>query len=235
MLHDLVSMGLVTHRPRDDLSSMDDYKKILLSCWCIWNNPETGGMTSKHVKARILEAALAGCIVLEEKGSPTAQWFDEGRDYLTYETADDVRNQMAFIRNNPVEARLIAERMATKVRRMHSPKVFWSKVEKALDFSKPFKPSVPDALPIRVWGNGHALPGIQPPMLASQRPSIPGAPMPRLLIAINGHNVVCHDGQYYVVPQKLGTVHLDKPIDRSKPGIRRFSNEIDARNAVGLK
>ena len=95
-----------------------------------------------------------------------------------------------------------------------------------MDLTKPFKPVVSNALPIRIWG--------PPTTPIFQRPFVPSIPPPRLLISINGHNIVCHEGQYYVVPQKLGTLHFDKQADRSKPGVRRFGNEADARKAVGL-
>ncbi len=214
MLRDLINTGLLTYRPREETST-EEYRNFLMSCWCIWNSPETGGMTSKHVKARVLEAALAGCVVLEEKNSPTADWFDEGRDYLTYETVDDVRNQLNFFRSNPVEARLIAERLATKVRRYHSPKVFWRRVEAAIGLAEPLKIEFPKL------------------MLNKQFPS-PANPLPRLIVTHNNHNLVGYMGEFFVVPHQVGTVYLDRIADRVRPGIRKFTSEHEARIAIGV-
>jgi hypothetical protein len=36
---------------------------------------------------------------------------------------------------------------------------------------------------------------------------------------VNGYNLVCYSGKYWALPISLGTVHLGKSEDRSKPGI----------------
>jgi hypothetical protein len=212
MLQNLINAGLLIYRPRVETST-EEYRNFLMSCWCIWNSPETGGMTSKHVKARILEAALAGCVVLEEKDSPAADWFDEGRDYLTYETVKDVGDQLNFFRSYPVEARLIAERLAIKVRRYHSPKVFWRRVEAAIGLAEPLEMEFPK------------------PMLSKARPA--NSNFPRLIISHNNFNLVDYMGEFFVVPHQVGTVYLDRVADRARPGIRKFTSECEARTAIG--
>jgi hypothetical protein len=222
MVNDLVHKGLLQHRQREE-GATADYWKFMLSCWCIWNNPETGGGTSKHVKARFLEASLAGCIVLEEEGSPAADWFEEGRDYLTYRNAEDVRERRDFFRSRPVEARLIAERLATKVRRRHSPRIFWNRVEAAIGMAAPLniefsKPKL----------RKHAIsydPG---------RVSDLNVPLPRLLTAHNYHNIVYYNKEYFVVPYQVGTVCLENVADQMRPGIMRFASEQEARRSIGV-
>jgi hypothetical protein len=51
---------------------------------------------------------------------------------------------------------------------------------------------------------------------------------PRLVASYNEQNVVFYDNYYYVVPQSLGTLNIDKLHHRWRNGIQRFTTESSA-------
>lgn len=131
-LRTLVNRNLVDHRQRDDQNNSADYINWLKDCKVIWNHPETGGMKSQHVKARVIEAALAGCLVLEKEGSPLSQWFDPGVDYMAWYDVDNVAGCLNYIRNHQREAEVMAEKMRIKLLTKYSVDKFWNDVEKMI-------------------------------------------------------------------------------------------------------
>jgi len=59
--------------------------------------------------------------------SPTANWFEPGREYFYYETVEDIE-MILDMPQHMVE--LTAKRFREKVIKNHHPKVFWDKVLK---------------------------------------------------------------------------------------------------------
>jgi hypothetical protein len=60
-----------------------------------------------------------------------------------------------------------------------------------------------------------------------------GVNPPQLLISYNGHNVVLYNGEFFVVPHQVGTIYLNRVADRVRPGVKKFSSEQEARQAIG--
>ncbi len=91
------------------------------------NVAEVGGpIKHKHVKGRVVEAGLSGCMLLEQAGSPTSEWFTVGSDYLEYENSADIRRIVADpgFRNRAAElGGRLREKMAA-----HHPRFFWERV-----------------------------------------------------------------------------------------------------------
>ena len=77
-----------------------------------------------NVKGRVVEAAAAGCCLLEQRNSHTAYWFEAGRDYLDYDSVGEACNILAA---NIFSAEM-AERFRAKWLAEHHPKVFWDTV-----------------------------------------------------------------------------------------------------------
>lgn len=82
------------------------------------------GRVLYQVCGRVIEAAMAGSCLLEQRGSPTAYWFEHGRDYLDYVSP---LSSLAQYHANRFDERM-AERFRTKVLVEHGPSAFWSKV-----------------------------------------------------------------------------------------------------------
>jgi len=103
------------------------YADFLRRCRASINVAEVGGtVKAKHVKGRVVESGLAGCMLLEQAGSPTKEWFTVGSDYLEYEGPEDIRRIVSDpgFRNQAAElGGRLREKMAA-----HHPRFFWQRV-----------------------------------------------------------------------------------------------------------
>lgn len=89
------------------------------------NFSHTGSYKRMHVKGRVVEAGLAGCLLLETAGSPTRDWFTPNIDYLEYSSIHDVKKVMV---KNPVDTEGFGFRLREKVLAEHTPDKFWGRV-----------------------------------------------------------------------------------------------------------
>ena len=216
-ISELKQRGLLTYRPRDG-ALYDGYRDFLCSCRCTLNNAMTGGGSGRrHVKARVLEAALAGSLLLEQQDLPTADWFVPGVDYLTYGNADEVKHRLDWVRGNPIAAEAMALRLRNKVVAEHNPAIFWGRVIEYLGLGPP-------APPVRNVPFQHWAP-------AEKILSAPPGSQPMLVRSVNGRNIVAYGPHFYVIPQHIGPVRLEKHGQREHPLIRRFDT-IEAANRV---
>lgn len=231
ILMDLVNRGVITFRPRTD-GNPEAYRDYLETCKCIWNHPSTGSTERKHVKGRTIEAAHAGALLFEQEGSPLEDWFESGKDYLTYNSAEDVVNKLNWVRVNLTEAETMAGRLRAKVLRDHSPAIFWSHVLSAIGLAKSER-KVP-VVPKREWAfpKPAAPIAIHAPITYAPPPN-GGTPTPRLVASRKGYNLAEFCGEYFLIPQRLGKINLDKAVDRDKPGIRKFRSEGEAMSVLG--
>lgn len=122
---DLLRRGAPIHAVKRPFAADADYREFLISCRCVWNHAATGTDDHMHVKARVVETALAGSLLLEQEGSPTQKWFVPGEDYLTWRDADDVAAIAEFVEHTPDAAERIASRLTAKVTAGHAAAPFW--------------------------------------------------------------------------------------------------------------
>ena len=90
----------------------------------------TGSGKAHHVKYRVLEAAMAGCLLFEEENPITPLYFEPGIDYVEYDSIDGLVNQ---VKNNTWPDR--AHKLRLKAIHKYSAKRFWTKVFAALGHS----------------------------------------------------------------------------------------------------
>lgn len=81
--------GFLTVRPREE-GPYEAYADFVRGCRIVVNEP-LNGREALQVKARIVEAGAAGCLVLERRGSPARAWFEPGVHYLEYDGYDHLR------------------------------------------------------------------------------------------------------------------------------------------------
>jgi len=96
-------------------------------CRAIVNSAKTGSGQRWHVKGRVIEAGLAGAVLIESAEAPTKDWFEPGRDYLTWSQFEDIVNLAN--RTDP-EMQAIAQRFHDRVLQEHSAQAFWGNVFK---------------------------------------------------------------------------------------------------------
>lgn len=92
------------------------------------NFAQTGSFEKMHVKGRVVEAGLAGCLLLEPVGSPTPDWFEAGVDYFPYSSMAEARSIVEKYKDRPDETQKFGDRLRRKVLAEHTPEKFWGKV-----------------------------------------------------------------------------------------------------------
>lgn len=88
----------------------------------------TGSNQTTHVKGRVVEAGWAGCLLLEQAGSPTSEWFEKGVDYLEWKDIGEVKEIVDKFKDKPEESQAFGERLRKKVMDKHSPEKFWNAI-----------------------------------------------------------------------------------------------------------
>ncbi len=133
-IEDMQKLGLYTcPRDKKDSFSPDTYKffaQFMCNTRMTPNFPRTGSYETMHVKGRVVEAGLAGTMLIEQKGSPTSDWFTPGEDYLEWELVNDVK---AIVRTtSPDQSEAMGNRLREKILENHSPEKFWGRITERL-------------------------------------------------------------------------------------------------------
>lgn len=112
----------------DGDATYTSYAQWMRSLKSVFNMPLNSTGDSMMVKARVIEAALAGAVLIEHEESPTRKWFTPGQHYLTYRDAESARHAIDIVRVQQEITQPMAWDMWHEVTTRHSPRMFWSKV-----------------------------------------------------------------------------------------------------------
>ncbi len=103
------------------------YADYMLGCRAVVNTAWNGSGKRMHVKGRCNEAALAGCLLFETKGSPLNLYFDPKVDYCEYESPEQIKDYLNWSTFDET-AELIGQRFREKMARLYGPERFWQQV-----------------------------------------------------------------------------------------------------------
>ena len=120
--------GLVVPARNEAYGSYNEYAHFLTRCRTILNVPWSGFSESQQVKGRVIEAGLAGCLLLEHRESATSKWFTPDVEYQTYGSADEAMLVQGWYDARPQTAAAIAAALRKRVLAEHSPEIFWGKI-----------------------------------------------------------------------------------------------------------
>jgi hypothetical protein len=133
VINPLVQHGLVELRHRKAGYGNTDYADFaawMCETLITVNTAITGTTWRRHVKGRVIEAALAKCALLEDAEAPTKNWFEPMVDYIPFGTSDEAAY---IIRHMPeAQARLLGESLHTKVVENYSAKTIYEAMLKEL-------------------------------------------------------------------------------------------------------
>lgn len=132
LLNRLQAEGLLAHLNNGATVRYEYLCAFYTLCRMVVNDDRTGSAARRHVKGRVIEAALAGAALLEPKRSPTRQWFDIGIDYLPWIDANDVARQIKDCHRNAERISAAARRLRAKVIERHAAKPFWMRALAAI-------------------------------------------------------------------------------------------------------
>jgi hypothetical protein len=127
ILGNLEADGTLTFRKRGEIQlPYETNAEFYKTCHAVLNVAHTSS-GRLQCKARAIEAALAGCLLFETRGSPLNRWLVPGVHYVEYDSPEEVR---AYC-NRPdfhEQCRSIGELARGMVLQMDLPRRFWGKV-----------------------------------------------------------------------------------------------------------
>lgn len=125
-----------THETDADLKTISDSYQgccdFMAATRIAPNFAQSGYLEEMHVKGRVIEAGLAGCMLMEPKGSPTQDWFVPGADYLEYASMDEAREIVSYYGSRPQFTQEMGLSLRKKVLSEHRPERFWANVMRRL-------------------------------------------------------------------------------------------------------
>lgn len=129
MFNYLVEHNAITIKPREEVfGTYNSYVNFLQDSKIILNMANCGSGKAKQVKARVIEAGLAHCMLLEEKGSAASNWFTEGVHFMEYESKEHALEIIEGLRKKDSLMFNYAERLHNKVMNKYSNDKFWDRV-----------------------------------------------------------------------------------------------------------
>jgi hypothetical protein len=131
MLNDLREYGVTVRLRENAKTGLDDFRRSLLDYAALVNMAGDRKTGLWQMKGRVIEAGMAGCVLLEQRNPVTAIHFIEGTDYLAWDSPKELPGLIARVRSG--EADGIAQSLAAKVRGMFSSDAFWATVAAAVD------------------------------------------------------------------------------------------------------
>lgn len=90
ILDPLREAGLVMKPWSPTYKTYDSVGRFLSNVKITVNMPWSGSGQVTQVKARVFEAGLAGCVLIDHVDSQAKHWYTPGKDYLEYRTPQDV-------------------------------------------------------------------------------------------------------------------------------------------------
>lgn len=104
-----------------------EYVDYMLSCRATVNTAWCGSGKAQNCKGRVNEAALAGQLLFENRGSPTNLWFIPRLDYIEYDNPQEI---LDFLEQPYFDdlAEQMGQRFKSEMNRKYGPERFWQKV-----------------------------------------------------------------------------------------------------------
>lgn len=81
-----------------------------------------------QLKARVFETMLSGALLLEERNDQTARYFEDGVDYVSFGSEQELVDKIRYYLKNDERRAAIAESGRRKLREKFSGRQFWSRV-----------------------------------------------------------------------------------------------------------
>lgn len=126
--------GLVIPPRNESFGSYQEYADLMMEARVALSVPWSGVSEVGQVKGRVVEAGWAGCCLLEHVDSPTRHWFTPGVDYAVYRDRNEALMAVHQLLHTDrgATAQRMADNLASRVRKEHSPEIFWNRIWEAL-------------------------------------------------------------------------------------------------------
>lgn len=105
---------------------------FIRQCRMTLNVSFSGTEAVHQVKGRVVEAGLAGSLLLDFAAAPTSHFFTPGVDYLPYATTQELGALIDMHTGRPDLTEPYGARLRARILAEHSPLAFWSKILKVV-------------------------------------------------------------------------------------------------------
>lgn len=123
-----LGIHLVKAPRNEEYGSYKEYADFMQQCKIVINMSKCGSGKADQVKARVVEAGMAHCLLLEQKGAATSNYFEPGVDYLEYESPEHALEIIEGLYDNDATMFTYAENLHKKVTTKYSAAMFWQQV-----------------------------------------------------------------------------------------------------------
>lgn len=106
-----------------------DYVRDLRSARIVVNFCKDRKTGLPQMKARVVEALLAGAVLLEQANPLTRTWLTPGVEYLEWSSLEQLRELIVQVEDRPLRSAEMAQRGQTAARARLNPQIFWGKVQ----------------------------------------------------------------------------------------------------------
>lgn len=118
IVNSLEWFGGLTVRKRDKEKGYTSHIRFMERCQLFLNISFTGTGMAHHIKGRVIETGLAGCVLLEHKDSPIQEWFSEGC-YISYTHPKEIKEIIEDIDDKTIES--VSAKLSAEVRTLYTP------------------------------------------------------------------------------------------------------------------
>jgi glycosyl transferase family 1 len=125
-------VGMVVKPRNEKYGTYQAYADFLLKCKIVINPAVSAADLAKVVKARVLETAFGGAVLLEQSGSPTNLYFNDKTSYVTFDTVQDAAAQIESLLTTPRLMQEMATALHEAALARFSPVNFWTKAFEGL-------------------------------------------------------------------------------------------------------
>jgi len=122
--------GNLTVRNRSPDDDYEDHVKFLKRCQMTLNTSWTGSGQTHHIKGRVMEAAWAGCALLEYHESPIREWFQEDC-FFTWRDAKEAAEIIKDASDAEIENK--SKRLSEEVRKRFTAKSIYGDILRRLN------------------------------------------------------------------------------------------------------
>lgn len=129
MMKQLTAMGIRMFTRDNEGRNYETYAHFLRSAAAVVNFCADRKTGFPQCKARVIEACLAGAVLLEQANPLTPIWLIPDSEYLEWSTLEELRTRLDWLERNPELGRKIAERGRKAVLLRLTTQRFWQTVE----------------------------------------------------------------------------------------------------------
>lgn len=105
-----------------------EYMDILDSSLITLNFSKTQGKGKSQIKARVIEAASAGCCLLEDDNNITLNYFQPGHDIIYWQNHNDLHSTLLYLLENRELAVNFGRNARNRFEEKFSSQSFWNKI-----------------------------------------------------------------------------------------------------------